>query len=61
MNRRGRRPVRPLFDGPIPDNPEYRKLVEQILRDKRKKDIINAYRNGTVLVLQRHDGPEKDR
>lgn len=59
--RRGCRPIAPLFDGPIPDNPEYRQLVEQILRDKRKRDKLEAYRNGSVLVLQRHDGRETHR
>lgn len=38
--RRGRRPVRPLFDGPIPDNPEYRAMVERILEEKRRREVI---------------------
>ncbi len=36
--RPGRRPTPPLFDGPIPDNPEYRALVESILADKRHRE-----------------------
>lgn len=59
--RRGRRPVDPLFTGPIPDNPDYRQLVEQILRDKRKRDMLEAYRNGAVLVLPGDDGRETHR
>lgn len=37
---RGRRPVKPLFDGPIPDNAEYRKMVNGILENKRRRDVI---------------------
>lgn len=43
--RRGRRAVEPLFTGPIPDNPEYREMVLGILKDKRRREIIERYRN----------------
>lgn len=43
--RRGRRPVEPLWTGPIPDNPEYRELVTRILKDKRRRELVESYRN----------------
>lgn len=52
---RGRRPVKPLFDGPIPDNKEYRAMVEQILEEARKvstktrlHDGLEYYGNGRI-------------
>lgn len=43
--RRGARMAEPLFEGPIPDNPEYREMVTRILKDKRRRDLIDSYRN----------------
>lgn len=37
---RGRRPIRPLFEGEIPDNPQYRKLVNAILNEKRRREVV---------------------
>jgi len=48
--RRGRRAVEPLFRGPIPDNPEYRELVTAILKDKRRRDLIESYRNQKTIA-----------
>jgi len=65
--RRGRRPVAPLFTGPIPDNPEYRAMVNRILEDKRRREVVadilndKRKRNGAVLVLQGNDGRETHR
>lgn len=59
LSRKYRRPAK--REMPIEFSDDYRKLVEQILRDKRKRDMLEAYRNGAVLVLQRHDGREATR
>lgn len=39
MPRSGRANAKALFDGPIPDNPEYRELVNGILDAKRQREL----------------------